>query len=135
MPHKNVFLALGFEDDQATVEAWRSDLARIVRAHVTQSGKTRRAMARQLGIEPSALTPIINGDLGRISLERLVKLCVRLGTAGEARWSASAETAMVREVVGSASAQGRRKVARESARRRVALGGTEKKLGATRRRR
>ena len=135
MPCKNVFLALGFADDQATVEAWRSDLARIVRTHVTQSGKTRRTIARQLGIESSALTPIINGDLGRISLERLVKLCVRLGTAGEARWSASAETAIVREVPSSASARGRRKVATESARRLIALGGSEKKLGATRRRR
>ncbi len=138
MSHKNVFLALGFPDDEATVEAWRSDLARIVRGHIAQSGKTRRTLARQLGIPPSALTAIINGNLARVSLERLVKLCVRLGTSGEARWSSSAETAIASEVGTRASGRIRRNanvealISSESARRLVALGGTQKRLGATR---
>lgn len=98
MAFKNVFLAMGFPHDEATVDAWRSDLARIVRRHFERSGKSQMAFAEQLGIKQSVLSPIVNGNLNRVSVEFLLKLCVRLGTAGEARWSASAENALVTEI-------------------------------------
>lgn len=98
MAFKNVFLAIGFAHDEATIEAWRSDLARIVRREFDRSGKSQVAFAQQLGIKQSVLSPIVNSNLSRVSVEFLLKLCVRLGTAGEARWSGSAESAEVREI-------------------------------------
>jgi predicted XRE-type DNA-binding protein len=98
MAYKNVFLALGFAHDEATIETWRSDLARIVRRQFERSGKSQVSFAQQLGIKQSVLSPIVNGNLGRVSVEFLLKLCVRLGTAGEARWSGSAEAAVATEV-------------------------------------
>ncbi len=98
MAFKNVFLAMGFAHDEATIEAWRSDLARIIRRQFDRSGKSQVAFAEQLGIKQSVLSPIVNGNLNRVSVEFLLKLCVRLGTAGEARWSASAESAAVTEI-------------------------------------
>ena len=98
MAVKNVFLALGLANDEATVEAWRSDLARIVRDHFSASKKSQVSFAEQLGIKQSVLSPIVNGNLSRVSVEFLLKLCVRLGTIGEARWSVSAEGAHVLEI-------------------------------------
>jgi predicted XRE-type DNA-binding protein len=98
MAFKNVFLAMGFAHDEATIEAWRSDLARIIRAEFDRSGKSQVAFAQQLGIKQSVLSPIVNSNLSRVSVEFLLKLCVRLGTAGEARWSDSAESALVKQI-------------------------------------
>lgn len=95
MPSKNVFAEFGFTVEDATIEAWRSDLARIVRQRFERSQQSQVAFANQLGIKQSVVSRVINGRLRGLSVEFLLRLCVRLETRGVGRWGPSAEEAVV----------------------------------------
>jgi predicted XRE-type DNA-binding protein len=93
MTAKNVYSEFGLENDVATVEAWRSDLARIVRAYFTRSQLSQTAFAKKLGIKQSVVSRIINSRLSGLSIEFLLRLCVKLETRGHAAWGPSADEA------------------------------------------
>lgn len=94
MEPKNTF-ADSFEPDEATVLALRSDLARILRAFLRHSG-SQTVVARQLGVQQSLVSKICRGDIANLSLEKLVKLCVRARVPAVAQWGLSPHTAEVR---------------------------------------
>jgi predicted XRE-type DNA-binding protein len=95
MATKNIFAELGFENDEATVEAWRTDLARIIRACFERGQMSQVAFSRRLGIKQSVVSRIINGRVGSLSVEFLLRLCVRLGTRGLAHWGPNPDEALV----------------------------------------
>lgn len=93
MSTKNAFSQFGLPDDTAAVEAWRSDLARIIRAYFTRSQLSQTAFAKKLGIKQSVVSRIINSRLGGLSIEFLLRLCVKLETRGYAAWGPSPDDA------------------------------------------
>jgi predicted XRE-type DNA-binding protein len=90
---KNVFSELGFENDVATSEAWRNDLARVIRDYFKRSQTSQTAFANTLGVKQSVVSRIINGRVRGLSVEFLLRLCVRLGTRGIATWGPSPDEA------------------------------------------
>lgn len=95
MTDPNVFVDLGIAADEATVEAWRSDFARIVRDRLKESGLSQSAFAKKMQTKQSIISQIVNGRVGNISVEFLLKLCVRLGTVGHAVWTSNGHGAAV----------------------------------------
>ncbi len=95
MATKNIFAEFGFELEEATAEAWRSDLARIVRECFRRSQTSQIAFANRIGVKQSVISRIINGRISGLSVEFLLRICVRLGTRGIATWGPSADEAKV----------------------------------------
>src|SRR5258706_260448 len=92
---KNIFAELGFENEVATPEAWRNDLARVIRDYFQRSRTSQTAFAKVLGVKQSVVSRIINGRVRGLSVEFLLRLCVRLGTRGIATWGPSPDEARV----------------------------------------
>lgn len=95
MSTKNVFADLGLANDLATVEAWRSDLARIVRDYFIRSQLSQTVFARRVGVKQSVVSRIVNGRLANLSVEFLLRICVKLETRGRACWGPSPDEAFV----------------------------------------
>jgi predicted XRE-type DNA-binding protein len=93
MATKNVFAELGLSSDTAAVEAWRSDLARIIRDYFKRSGMTQTQLATRLGLKQSVVSKIITGKLVSLSIEFLLRQCVKLETRGCAAWGPSPDEA------------------------------------------
>lgn len=92
MALQNIYSEHGYDADEATVLALRSDLARIIRK--ATDGLKQQAAAKKLRIAQGDLSKIRNGHIDALSLERLVKLCVRLGIDCAAQWGKSPHIAM-----------------------------------------
>lgn len=93
--HKKRIFCAGLANDTAAVEAWRSDFARIIRARFLYTRSSQTAFAKKLGIKQSIVSRIMNGKLGGLSIEFLLRLCVRLETRGCAAWGPSSDEAYV----------------------------------------
>jgi predicted XRE-type DNA-binding protein len=89
----NVF-AESFEPDEATILALRSDLARLLREYLKREGN-QTAVAKRLGVTQSVVSSISNGNIQSLSLERMIKLCVRAGIPGTAQWAKSPHAARI----------------------------------------
>jgi predicted XRE-type DNA-binding protein len=87
----NVFLEHGFSAEDATVLALKSDVAAAIRTAVAEA--KQKDIGRRLGIAQSDVSKIIRGDLAAISLERLIKITVRLKLEMCAEWSANPHAA------------------------------------------
>jgi len=98
MPLKNAFAAFGLSKEDATIEAWRNDLARIIRSKFIASQKSQSDFADQIAVKQSVVSRIVRGKLRGLSVEFLLRLCVKLETSGKALWDPSAENACVTEI-------------------------------------
>jgi predicted XRE-type DNA-binding protein len=63
----------------ATVTALRSDLALQIARSVARTGESQVAAAGRLGIPQPTLSKIVNGRVGELSLELLIRIAVRAG--------------------------------------------------------
>lgn len=89
--HSNIFLDHGFAADEATVLALKSDVARAIRG--AMAGARQGAFARRAGVAQSDVSKILRGDLTAISLERLIRITVRLQVEMSAQWGRDAHHA------------------------------------------
>lgn len=92
MALNNIFVDHGYEADEATIYALRSDVARIIRK--ATDGLRQKDAARKLNIAQGDLSKIRNGHIDALSIERLIRLCVRLGIDCAAQWGASPQLAI-----------------------------------------
>jgi predicted XRE-type DNA-binding protein len=65
--------------DDATVHALRADLALQIARHLACTGGTQVAAAARLGVPQPTLSRIVNGQVGELSLELLLRIAVRAG--------------------------------------------------------
>lgn len=65
--------------DDATVHVLRADLALQIARHVARVGDTQVAAAARLGVPQPTLSRIVNGRVGELSLELLLRIAVRAG--------------------------------------------------------
>lgn len=77
---QNIFLETGFSDEDATVLALETDaaiaIARFVRSMFSGS---QTAAAKHLHIGQNEVSAILNGNIARFSLARLIKIARRAG--------------------------------------------------------
>ena len=67
--------------DQAAIQALRSDLALQIARHVGRDGQTQVATAKRLAIPQPTLSKIMRGQVQAVSLELMLKIAVRAGLA------------------------------------------------------
>jgi predicted XRE-type DNA-binding protein len=89
MAYKNPFEAFGFEKDEATIRALRSDFAAILREWIGNSRLTQGEAGARLGVPQSTVSSIVNGRTRSMSIEFLIRLLAR----GEVPWAARCSTA------------------------------------------
>lgn len=91
MAYKNAFADF-YDKDEATVLAIRSDIARLLRGYIRNMG-SQTAVANRLRVQQSLISNLVRGNVESLSIEKLIKLCVRAGMAGTAQWGESPDDA------------------------------------------
>lgn len=96
MSYANVFDALGFDTEDATVEALRSDLAAILRTWMKREHLNQVAAGRRLGVPQSVISKIVNGQTGRISVEYMIRLLAKAQVPWTAKcWKAPEDACVI----------------------------------------
>lgn len=84
MAKRNIFLAMGFDPEDAMIYAVRADLADAIAKAL--AGKTQGEIVEALGLRQSVVSQILNGKIENVSVERLMRAMVRAGIPGYAEW-------------------------------------------------
>nr|WP_298716388.1 XRE family transcriptional regulator [uncultured Steroidobacter sp.] len=92
MSKRNVFLAMGFEPEDAMILAVRSDLADAIAKVLQRDGLRQADAADLLGLPQGVVSNIVRGRIDHLSIERLMKAMVRANIPGYAKWP-TADTA------------------------------------------
>ena len=75
----NVFVDLGFEQDEAKVLQMRANLMSDLRHYIEKRGLTQAQAAKRLGIAQSRVSDLVRGKWDKFSLEMLITLETRIG--------------------------------------------------------
>ena len=75
----NVFIDLGYSEDEAAILQMRADLMADLRKFIKTRKLTQTRAAEALGISQSRVSDLINGKWERFSLEMLITLATRAG--------------------------------------------------------
>jgi len=75
----NVFVDLGFEQDEAAVLQMRANLMSDLRLYIEKRKLTQAQAAKQLGIAQSRVSDLVRGKWDKFSLEMLITLEARIG--------------------------------------------------------
>ncbi|HTR00455.1 MAG TPA: helix-turn-helix transcriptional regulator [Candidatus Acidoferrum sp.] len=75
----NVFKDLGFDDAEAEVLQFRSNLMIDLANYIENCGLTQSEVARKLGITQSRVSDLVRGRWEKFNLETLITLEGRLG--------------------------------------------------------
>ena len=84
----NVFFALGFSPEEATILAMRSQLMGELRIKIHDMGWTQAEAAQVLGISQSRVPELIRGKFEKFSLDMLITLATRAGKKVELKMAA-----------------------------------------------
>jgi predicted XRE-type DNA-binding protein len=75
----NVFEDLGFEAEEAMNLRIRADLMLDLRCFIQSQGWTQAEAATFFGETQPRISNLMNGDIGRFSIDKLVQMLVRAG--------------------------------------------------------
>lgn len=75
----NVFIDLGFDQDEAAVLQMRANLMSDLRRYIEKRKLTQAQAAKQLGIAQSRVSDLVRGKWDKFSLEMLITLEARIG--------------------------------------------------------
>lgn len=92
MSKRNIFLAMGFEPEEAMVQAVRADLADAIANELAKRNLKQADASSLLGLPQAVISNIVRGRIDHLSIERLMKAMVRAGLPGYAKWP-TADTA------------------------------------------
>lgn len=76
---KNVFEDLGFEPEEALNLKIRADLMLNIRCFIKAQGWTQKKAALFFGETQPRISDLMNGDIERFSIDRLVQMLSRAG--------------------------------------------------------
>lgn len=88
---KNVFLDLGFPEDEAIERALRAEIAIRLELLIRDRGLTQKAAANLFGVPQPTISRIVNGKLANLSLAFLLRMLIRAELPFEIRRGASAD--------------------------------------------
>ena len=89
----NVFLDMGFSEEEAELELLRSDLAFEIYSILEERKLTATKVGEILGIDQSDVSRLMNGDFHRFSVESLLMILNRLNCNLEIRITSMKDTA------------------------------------------
>lgn len=75
----NVFIDLGFDQDEAAVLQLRASLMSDLRLYIEKRRLTQAQAAKQFGIAQSRVSDLVRGKWDKFSLEMLITLEARIG--------------------------------------------------------
>jgi len=75
----NVFVDLGFETEEAMNLQVRADLMLNLRAHIQDQGWSQKDAAEFLGETQPRISNLMNGEINRFSIDKLVSLLGKVG--------------------------------------------------------
>ena len=75
----NVFIDIGFDQDEAAVLQMRVKLTGDLRLYIEKRKLTQAQAAKQLGIAQSRVSDLVRGKWDKFSLEMLITLEARIG--------------------------------------------------------
>lgn len=75
----NLFIDLGFDEDEAAVLQMRANLMSDLRRYIEKRGLTQEQAAKQLGIAQSLVSDLVRRKWNKFSLEMLITLEARIG--------------------------------------------------------
>ena len=84
----NVFIDLGFDQDEATLLQMRADLMSDLRLYIEKRGLPQAQAAKRLGIAQSRVSDLVRGKWDKFSLEMLITLEARIGKKVRAEFAA-----------------------------------------------
>jgi predicted XRE-type DNA-binding protein len=76
---KNVFEDLGFAPEEALNLKVRADLMLDLRAYIQEYGWTQKEAADFLGETQPRISNLMNGDISRFSIDKLINLLGKIG--------------------------------------------------------
>lgn len=76
---KNVFLDLGFEEEEAAGLKLKSYLFMALQESIRNSEKTQKEIAEAIGADQPKISKILNGKFNEFSIERITEYLQRLG--------------------------------------------------------
>ncbi len=76
---KNVFLDLGFNEDEAAGLKLRSYLFMALQEIIRNSGMNQSAIAELMGADQPKVSKIVNGNFSEFSIERITEYLQELG--------------------------------------------------------
>ncbi len=88
---KNVFLDLGFSEDEAIERALRAEIAIRLELLIRSRRLTQKGAAKLFGVPQPTISKIVNGKLANLSLAFLLRMLVKANLPFEIRRGASAE--------------------------------------------
>lgn len=89
MSRKNIFVAMGFEPEDAMVYAIRSDLADAIARYLDAENIRGADAVALLGLPQGTVSNLKNGRIEHLSVERLMRAMVRAGIPGYAKWQSA----------------------------------------------
>lgn len=75
----NVFLDLGFSEEEAARLQLRSDLMHLLAGHIEESGMTQQEAARLFGVTQPRVSDLVNQQAEKFSLDALMGMAVKAG--------------------------------------------------------
>jgi predicted XRE-type DNA-binding protein len=75
----NVFIDLGYSQDEAAILQMRADLMADIRKYIKTKKLTQAAAAKILGISQSRISDLTTGKWEKFSLEMLITLVTKAG--------------------------------------------------------
>ena len=75
----NVFVDLGYSQDEAAILQMRADLMADLRKFINNKKLTQTAAAKILGVSQSRVSDLITGKWEKFSLEMLITLVTKAG--------------------------------------------------------
>ncbi len=75
----NVFLDLGFKPAEAENLRIRAELMMALQDYLKSPPLTVTVAAKQLGITPAAVKELLDGDINRFTVEKLIAMLVNIG--------------------------------------------------------
>lgn len=76
---ENVFLDLGFEEEEAAGLKLKSLLFILLQESIKSKGLTQAEIAKKIGTDQPKVSKIVNGRLGEFSIERIASFLQKLG--------------------------------------------------------
>ena len=84
----NVFVDLGFSQEEAAILAMRADLMGRLRLLIEKKGWTQAEAAQTLGVSQSRVSDLVRGKWDKFSLDMLISLATRAGMRVQLRMAA-----------------------------------------------
>ena len=77
--YRNVWDAIADSPEEAASLKMRSQLMDVIEAYIKRENITQAEAAKRLGVPRSRVSELVNGNISKFSIDKLVKMATRVG--------------------------------------------------------